>query len=148
MNVRPAILALAALFATAAHAAPPTPSPCALLTPDQIKVVLSSPVLMGKPGSADCTWADAHGETRVYLSLKDATDFHSLRDSMQATGRLVPITGLAEDAFFVSGTGSAAALYALKRKRVLLLTVDGVGFSKAQNVGAEKALATQLLPKL
>ncbi|QMV18758.1 hypothetical protein GOB94_08740 [Granulicella sp. 5B5] len=157
-----ATLAAAALLTTPALSAAPRPaqphaiSPCALLTPDQIKVVLGTPVLNGKPGtsgaspgSADCTWADAHGETRIYLQVKDATpDYHDFRNSMQATGRLVPVTGLAEDAFYISATGSSAALYFLKAHHVMLLTVDGVGFSKAQNEAAERGLATQVLPKL
>ena len=85
----------------------------------------------------------------VYLSLKDATpEYMSFRDSMQATGRLVPVTGLAEDAFYVSATGSSAALYFLKAHHLMLLTVDGVGFSKAQNEAAERGLATEILPRL
>lgn len=156
MNARTILPTLAAVLLTAPLvAAQKRVAPCALLTPDQIKVVLSSPVLNGKPGAAgasgqtDCTWADAHGETRVYLQVKDATpDYHDFRNSMQATGRLVPVTGLAEDAFYISATGSSAALYFLKAHHLFLLTVDGVGFSKAQNEGAEKALATQLLPKI
>lgn len=161
---RPATLAAAAfLFAALAprpafaqapaQAHPPSKelTPCSLVTPDQIKTLIDTPVVPGKPGSADshdCTWADAKGVTRVYLSLKDATDYKDFRASMQATGRLLPITGLAEDAFFVSSVSSSSALYALKAKRLLLLTVDGLGFSKAQNQAAEKALATQILAKL
>jgi hypothetical protein len=152
MTPRKSLLAAAAFFlATAcpALAQPPTPAPCALLTPEQMKAVLGTPVLLGKSGDHECTWSDAGGETRVYLSVKDATpEYKSFCDSMQATGRLVPVTGLSEDAFFVSATGASAALYFLKAHHLMLLTVDGVGFSKAQNEGAEKALATQLLPKL
>jgi hypothetical protein len=117
----------------------------------QIKAVLDSPVQPGKPETGDipdCTWADAKGETRVYLALKDPTDFKALRDSMQATGKLIPITGLSSDAFFVHSAGTSAALYALKGKHLLLLTVDGIGFTRAQNEEAEKALATEIIPKL
>jgi hypothetical protein len=134
-----------------AHATSKEPTPCSLITPDQIKTLIDTPVVLGKPGSADshdCTWADSKGVTRVYVSLKDADGFKDLRTSMQATGRLLPITGLAEDAFFVSSVSSSTALYALKAKRLLLLTVDGAGFSKAQNQAAEKALAAQILAKL
>jgi hypothetical protein len=153
---RLATLAVAAVFFAALapshlQAQPHTPTPCTLLTPDQIKTLLGTPVLPGQPGAAgspDCTWPDAKGQTRVYLSLKDATDFKDFRASMQATGRMAPVTGLAEDAFFVSSANSSTALYALKAKHLLLLTVDGVAFSKAQNQAAEKALATQILAKL
>ena len=156
---RPATLAAAALLIAAFRprsmpAQTPSqthaPAPCTLVTPDQIKTLIGTPVVPGKPGaeSNDCTWADSKGVTRIYLSVKEATDFKDFRTSMQATGRLVPISGLAEDAFFVSSTTNATALYALKARRLLLITVDGVGFSKAQNQAAEKALATQILPKL
>jgi len=134
------------------HAEPP--KPCALLSPLQIKTVLNTPLLAGKPGSptdgtTDCTWADTKGGTRVYLSLNDpGVDYKSFRDSMLATGRLVPLSGLAGDAFFVSSAGNSAALYVLKNKHLLLITVDGVGFTKAQNESAEQTLATQILPKL
>ncbi|MBW4039684.1 MAG: hypothetical protein HIU91_12595 [Acidobacteria bacterium] len=139
------------------HAEPPT-SPCTLLTPQQIKTALSAspntPALIGKPGTpsdgtVDCTWPDAKGETRIYLSLKEpGITYNSFRNSMQATGRLVPVSGLAADAFYISSSGNSAALYVLKGKHLLLVTVDGVGFTKAQNEAAERTLATDALPKL
>jgi hypothetical protein len=106
--------------------------------------------LPGKPGENDCTWADPKdGSTRIYISVKDpGIEYKSMRDSMQGTGKLVPITGLTGDAFYMAGTGSSAALYALKDKHLLLLTVDGVGFSKAENEASERALAEKILPKL
>ena len=147
-----AIALAAVLFVHAAHAEPP--APCSLLSPLQIKAVLPTPLLDGKPGSptdgtTDCTWADAKGATRVYLSLNDpGFGYKAFRDGLLATGRLVPIPGLAEDAFFVSSAGNSAALYALKNRHLLLVTVDGPGFTKAQNESAEQILVTQILPKL
>ncbi len=131
-----------------------TPAPCALLTPTQIKTVLPTPLSEGKPGTpsdatTDCTWSDAHGATRVYLSLNDpGYGYKSFRDSMLATGKLVPIPGLANDAFFISSPGNSAALYALKNKHLLLITVDGPNFTKTQNESAEQTLVTAILPKL
>jgi hypothetical protein len=146
------LLAFAALLATQpAHAAP---TPCTLLTPAQIKTVLNTPLSPGKPGSptdgtTDCTWADAKGATRVYLSLNDpGIHYKSFRDSMLATGKLVPIPGLGDDAFFISSAGNSAALYVLKNKHLLLVTVDGPGSTKPQNESAEQILATAILPKL
>src|ERR1700728_997948 len=96
------------------------PAPCTLLTPTQIKTVLTTPLSEGKPGSptdgtTDCTWSDPKGQTRVYLSLNDpGIHYKSFRDSMLATGKLVPIPGLGGDAFFISSAGNSAALYVLK----------------------------------
>jgi len=135
------------------HAQPPPP-PCALLSPLQIKTVLNTPVLNGKPGApnddtTDCTWADTKGETRLYVSLKDpGISYKSFRDAMLATGRLVPVSGLGGDAFYIASAGTSAALFVLKGKHLLLITVDGIGFTKAQNESAEHTLATEVLPTL
>jgi hypothetical protein len=135
------------------HAEPPTP-PCALLSPLQIKTVLDTPLLDGKPGSpsdgtTDCTWSDSKGETRVYLSLKEpGIEYKSFRDSMLATGRLVPVARRPGAALYHATAGNTAALFVLKGKQLLLVTVDGVGFTKAQNESAERILATAILPKL
>jgi hypothetical protein len=159
MTPRTLALSFAALLLSAvgtsrpAFALPPA-APCSLLTTTQIKAALEAPVINGKPGAAadevgNCTWADPQGVTRVFLSLKQpGIEYKSFRDSMQATGRLVPVTGLSADAFYIAGTGSSAALYVLKGKTLLLITVDGAAFSKAQNEGAERGLASQVLPKL
>jgi hypothetical protein len=142
-------------FATAATlftAAACAQAPCGLLTPDQIKTVLGSPVQPGHPGgtkdSPDCTWQDAQGHDRVYLSLKETTEFHQLRAQMQSTGRMVPITGVGEDAFFISSTGSDAALYTIKRGHLVLLTVSAPNASRVDNEASEKAIATRILAKL
>lgn len=128
------------------------PSACSLLTPDEIKAVISAPVQPGTPsagaGSGDCTWKSPKGEDRVYISLRSSDDWHNLHDTMRGTGRLTPLTGIAEDAFFVASTGSSAVLYLLKRRHEILLTVDGPGYSRAQNEGAEKALAPNILNRL
>ena len=54
------LAAFAILIPTTAHAQTPL-DPCSLLTPDQIKAVLNSPVEPGQPGVAkgsnECTWA-------------------------------------------------------------------------------------------
>src|SRR6202046_3603556 len=130
------------------------PAPCTLLTPTQIKTVLTTPLSEPKPGpptdgTTDCTWSDPKGVTRVYLSLNDpGIHYKAFRDSMLATGKLVPIPGLADDAFFISSAGNSAALYALKNKHLLLVTVDGPNFTKTQNESAEQTLVTAILPKL
>jgi hypothetical protein len=139
-----ALAAAAMLLTAGAHAQ----SPCGLLTSDQIKAVLSIPVQTGQPGSNDCTWKDTKGQDRVYVTIKDAADFHDTRSAMQSTGRMVPLTGVGEDAFIVASTGTSAALYTLKKHHTILLTVTGPNFDKGQNEAAEKALATQLLTKL
>ena len=149
MNAKPLLLAAAALpLATAAaHAA----TSCSLLTPDAIKAVVNTPVQPGKGGANDCTWQDAKGQDRVYLSVKDVLgpEFKDLRNQMQASGHMTALPGVAEDAFFVTGAaGSSAALYLLKKKHLILLTVTGPNFSRSDNETAEKALAPQILAKL
>ena len=153
MTRKPHLLAVLPLALTTLtlHA---TPAPCTLLTPTQIKTVLTTPLSEGKPGTptdgtTDCTWSDPKGETRVYLSLNDpGIGYKSFRDSMLATGKLVPLPGLGGDAFFISSAGNSAALYVLKNKHLLLVTVDGPGSTKPQNESAEQILATAILPKL
>lgn len=141
-------LAAAALVATAAHAQ----APCSLLTPDQVKAVVGAPVTPGQAGgskeSPDCTWRDAKGENRVYLSLKTRDNFNVTRAQMQNTGRLSNVGGVGEDAFFMTATGSAAYLYALGKRHLLLLQVNIPNASKQDNEAAEKALANQILPKI
>jgi hypothetical protein len=67
------LAAAATLITAAAH----TQAPCSLLTTDQIKAVLNSPVEPGQPGVArdsnDCTWSASTGEDRVYVSLTATT---------------------------------------------------------------------------
>lgn len=143
-----ALAAAATLFTAAARAQ----SPCSLLTPDQIKAVLNTPVSPGVPGgtkdSPDCTWHDAKGENRVYLNLKSRDNFNVTKAQMRNTGRMTPVTGVGEDAFFVSSTGSTTYLYAMGKNHLLLLSANAPNASKQENQAVEKALATQILPKL
>jgi hypothetical protein len=137
------------LTATAAHAQ----APCSLLAPDQIKAVVGVPVNPGTPGgtkdSPDCTWNDAKGENRVYVSLKPRDNYNVVHAQMQNSGRLVSVTGVGEDAFFVtSPAGSTSYLYALGKHHLLLLQINIPNASRQDNQAAEKALATAILPKL
>ncbi len=142
-------LAATATLVAAAHAQ----SPCSLLTPDQIKPLLNGAVTPGVPGgtkdSPDCTWKDAKGEDRVYVSLKPRDTFNVTRAQMSNTGRLASVTGVGEDAFFVtSPAGSTAYLYALGKHHLLLLQVNIPNASRNDNEAAEKALAASVLPKI
>lgn len=142
------LAAAAVLIPAAAHAQ----APCSLLTPDQIKAVLNSPVEPGQPGVAkdsnECTWSDAQGEDRLYIALRPAADFQKTRTAIEKNeGHPSPVTGVGEDAFFVSN-GDTSALYVLTKSHLLLLTVNGPGATQEQNQAFEKTLATQLLPKL
>src|ERR1700761_4155987 len=93
-------------FAAAAILIPTTAThaqaPCSLLTPDQIKAVVSVPVTPGQPGgtkdSPDCTWKDAKGEDRAYVSLKTRDNYNVVHAQMQNSGRLASVTGVGEDA--------------------------------------------------
>jgi hypothetical protein len=142
------IAAAATLIPAAAHAQ----DPCSLLTPDQIKAVVSTPVNPGTPGgtkdSPDCTWKDAKGEDRAYVSLKTRDNYNVVHAQMQASGRLVAVTGVGEDAFFVSSGDTSSALYVLTKNHLLLLTVNKPDANQQDNQAAEKTLATQILPQL
>lgn len=127
-------------------------APCTLLNPLQIKAVVNTPVDAGQAGgskdSPDCTWKDPQGQDRVYVSLKSRDNFNVIHAQMQNTGRLSSVTGVGEDAFFVSSTGSAAYLYALGKHHLLLLSVTIPNASRQDNQAAEKAIAGEILPKL
>jgi hypothetical protein len=143
------LAAAAAFIAAAAHAQ----APCSLLTPDQIKAVLNSPVEPGQPGVAkdsnDCTWSDAQGEDRVYIALQPRADFQKTRTQIEKNGlHPTPVTGVGEDAFFVSSGDTSSALYVLTKNHLLLLTVNKPDASEQDNQAAEKTLATQILPQL
>jgi hypothetical protein len=141
-----AVAVFAATAATASAQSEKAQSPCALLTPAQIQPLAGTAVKPGTPGpNNDCTWRDQKNQDRVYLALKDATNFHDFRAQMQSSGRMSAIPGLAEDAFIVSSAGSSAALYLLKKKHLIELMITGPDFSRAQNEAAEQALAPKLL---
>jgi hypothetical protein len=146
------LAAAATLIPTAAYAQ----APCSLLTPDQIKAVLNSPVEPGQPGVAkdsnDCTWSDANGpnpgQDRVYIALQPRAAFQKTRAQIEKNGgQMTPVTGVGEAAFFVSDE-SSSALYVLAKNHFLLLTVNGPNATQEQNQTFEKTLATQLLPQL
>ena len=133
-------------------AAAPAQDACSLLTPDQIKAALNSPVEAGQPGlvkdSNECTWSDDRGVDRVFLALRPGADFQKARTNIaKAGGHPTPATGLGEDAFFLSSDESAA-LYVLAKNHFILLTVTLPDGAQETNQAAEKALATQILPKL
>lgn len=141
--------AAATLIPAVAHAQ----SACSVLTADQIKAVVGVPVNAGQPGgtkdSPDCTWHDAKGESRVYVSLKTRDNYNVTKAQMQHTGRLAPVTGVGEDAFFVtSAAGSTSYLYTIGKKHLLLLQANIPNASRQDNQAAEKALANEILPKL
>lgn len=143
------ILAAAVLIPAAARAQ----DPCSLLTPDQIKAVLNSPVEPGQPGVAkdsnECTWSDAQGEDRVYIALRPGADFRTIRTQIEKNGgHTIPVTGIGEDAFFITPDESNAALNVLAKNHFLILTVTLPDANQEKTEAAEKALAAQILPKL
>lgn len=151
MFVRLGAAATAVLLSGGARAQ--APAACTLLNPTQIKAVVKEPVDQGHAGGAkdtpDCTWSDAKGETRVYVSVRSRDNFNVTRAQMQNTGRLANVSGVGEDAFFVSSAaGSTAYLYTIGKHHLLLLQVNIPNASRNDNEAAEKALANVILPKL
>ena len=83
------------------------------------------------------------------MSLKPRDTFNVTRAQMATTGRLTSVTGVGEDAFFVtSPAGSTAYLYALGKHHLLLLQANVPNASRQDNEASEKALANEILPKL
>jgi len=145
------LLAAATLLPLAACAQTPI-APCSFLTPDQIRAALNSPVEPGQPGVAkgsnECTWSDAQGEDRVYIAVRPGADFRSMRTQIEKNGgHPSPLTGLGDDAFFVSDE-SSSALYVLAKNHLLILTVNSPDGTQQTSQAAEKTFATQILPKL
>ena len=143
------IAAAAALIPVAARAQ----DACSLLTPEQIKATLNLAVDPGEPGvvkaSNECTWSDARGQDRVIIGLRPGADFRTARTQIEKNGvHPTPVTGIGEDAFFVSSDESVSALYVLAKNHFLLLTVTLPDGTQETNQAAEKALATQILAKL
>jgi len=148
------LAAAVTLIPVAAHAQ----APCSLLTPDQIKAILNSPVEPGQPGvvakdANDCTWSDANGEDRVYIALLPRAKFQTTRAQIEkAGGQPTSVTGVGEDAFFVSSGDTSAALYVLAKNHLLILTVNGPNATQQtnqdQNLALEKTLAAKILPQL
>jgi hypothetical protein len=142
-----------AAAATLISAAGAAQAPCSLLTPDQIKAVLNSPVEPGQPGVAkdsnDCTWSASTGEDRVYIALQPRAKFQTTRAQIEKDGaNPTPVTGVGEDAFLVASGDSSSALYVLAKNHLLILTVNGPNATEEQNQAFEKTLATQILPQL
>jgi hypothetical protein len=145
--------AAALLAGTAAHAQ----APCSLLTPEQVKAVVNTTVGQGQPGGSkeapDCTWKDAKGpnmdQPRVYLGLKTRDNYNVVHAQMQNTGRAASVTGVGEDAFFVtSPAGSTAYLYVLAKHHLVLLQVNIPNATRLDNEAAEKGLASEIVAKL
>jgi hypothetical protein len=140
----------AAVVIPAAHAQTRL-GPCTLFTPDPIEAVLNSPVEPGQPGVAkgsdECTWSDAQGEDRVYIALRPAADFRTTRTNLEKSGvHPTPVTGLGDDAFFVSPDDSSSALYVLTKTPLLLLTVTLPNATQEQNQTFEQTLPPRSSP--
>lgn len=150
--MKPALLTTALLLAAAIAAQPclaqagHTPPTCSLLTPAQAQSVTGAPLHPVPGQNGDCTWQDAKGQDRIYLSVKPAgPEYSGFRSQMQASGRMTALPGIAEDAFYVASAGSSAPLYLLKKKHLIELLITGPDFARGQNEAAEKGLAPDVL---
>jgi hypothetical protein len=156
-----AFLFVALGSARVAHAAPPTDS-CSLLTPAQVSSALSVAVGIGKQeGQLDCEW-DQPGWTmvrgvRVLLhilgpvgNLTPVERFNTIKMPLPVAGiTKTPLSGVGDDAVYVSRASSAPELTVKKGNTVFQISIQGLPRNQINQIEAkEKALAQDVLAKL
>ena len=143
--MRHLLLATTILFAATltAHAQ----DACGYLTSDQVAAIMGSPVNAPIPGPKNCVWHLTNSNGNLYLTLRDGATYDAFKSQVQASGHLIPVSGLGDDAFFLGGSTASAALYVRKGSQVYLIMARVTGHALDQNEAAEKAAATQILAK-
>jgi hypothetical protein len=131
-------------------AAPP-PSPCSLLTQDQVNAVLG---LSAKGGSGDaktCNWSEPTGapgrKKIVVVAWQDAKEFASAKAPTSSPNLVkTPVTGIGDDAVYVTVTNVTTTLTV--KKGDVYFEVHVYGFGDADTKAAEKTVALDVLAKL
>jgi hypothetical protein len=114
--------------------------PCNMLSQAQIGSALGANMKSGAAGPKDCIWGATGSDARVYLTLRDPATWSSFKSTVQSTGHLQQVSGLGNDAFFLTGSQSSA-LYVLKGSHVVLIVAHKTGLTDAQVQNIEKTLA-------
>lgn len=135
------LLSLALVFAAAplARAA----DTCNLLTTAEISAVTADPVTTTTPGPSNCVWSGQ--ASRVYLTIRDGSGWAQAKSMMMGTSKASAVSGVGDDAFFMTGGGF---LYALKGGHYIILRVNVPKFSADQNQAAMKSLAGNAVGRL
>ena len=136
------------LFAQAA-----VPDSCSLLTPAQVSGVLGIPVGAGqhviKTSTKLCGWSLAGSSTpspkRVMLGLEVTQHFDIRKIPMQGITK-VPVSGIGEDALFMTTPGIGTGLNVKKGNLAIVIRV--YGFPLEQTEAKEKLLAHDILAKM
>jgi hypothetical protein len=134
---------LAAMLFTAATLPAHAADACSLLTTSQISAAMGTPAKDPIPGPKGCVWNTVNGKGTAYLTLPDVSAYDSFKATAQAVGEYVAVSGLGDDAFFVTDN-----LYVKKGSNVILLRAKISGNTLAQNQALEKTIAAQAIGKL
>jgi hypothetical protein len=128
-----------------AYGAPPT-SACSLLSPEQVSSALSAKVGAGKALMAKvCIWPGASGK-RVTLNLISLQAFAAAKVPIGNGIVKTDVSGIGDDAVYVSGQGSPTTLTVKKGAAAFTLIVSG--FSDDLTKAKEKTLALEVCSKL
>lgn len=127
---------------------------CSLLTQAQVSAVLGVPVDTGKrviPNSTlMCGWSEHGGPTaiskRVVLTLSTPEKFTRGKTPFQGITK-VPVSGIGDDAYFVTASGLGTTLNVLKGSSAFAVSVKGQ-FSADKVKEFEKGLAQNVLSRL
>ncbi len=137
--------AAAILLATATPRVLHAQDACGYLTAAQVTAAMGTPVNAGTPGPKNCVWHVTKGDGNLYLTLRDGATYDTFKSQVQALGHMTPVTGLGDDAFFLSGSKDSAPLYVHKGSLVYLIMARVAGHTLDQNQATEKAVAAQIL---
>lgn len=126
---------------------------CSLLTQAQVSAALGVPVEAGKhvvPNITQmCGWSAGSSPAlskRVVLTLSTPEKFTRGKTPFQGITK-VPVSGISNDAYFVTAAGLGTTLNVLKGNSAFAVSVKGV--PSVEKVEAlEKTLALEIVPKL
>jgi hypothetical protein len=124
-----------------------TVAPCSLLTVEQVSAALGDKVNPGAPIYATgCSWHAATAQTAVTVKFESVEYFSALKTRDHAGIVRTAVTGLGDDAFFLS-LGATANLTVKKGSQSFTVRVYGVkDVAKEENI--EKAIAKGVIAKL
>jgi hypothetical protein len=126
---------------------------CALLTTAQVTTALGTTVETGKPivqsNPRICGWAPPGGPKidgkKLTVSMLTTRGFELGKTPMEGIEK-VPVTGVGDDALFITAGGLGTSLNVKKGGSGFTVRVGG--FKKDQEMQIEKALALEILKKM